>query len=53
MVGDTVFDVLGAAEHQIPTIAVDWGYGQTIDMAAAGAIAVAHTAAELYLLLSK
>lgn len=53
MVGDTVFDVLGAAEHKIPTIAVSWGYGQTTDMVAAGAIAVAHTAEELYVLLNK
>lgn len=53
MVGDTVFDVLGAAEHQIPTIAVSWGYGIVDDMVAAGAIAVADTAEKLYDLLSK
>ena len=53
MVGDTVFDVLGAAEHAIPTIAVSWGYGEEEDMVKAGAVAVAHTMDELYSLLSK
>ena len=27
MVGDTVFDVQGAAAHRIPTLGVAWGYG--------------------------
>ena len=53
MVGDTVFDVLGAAEHKIPTIGVSWGYGIKEDLQNAGAIAVADTAEELYSLLSK
>lgn len=52
MVGDTAFDVLGAAEHGIPTIGVAWGYGQVSDMQAAGAKAIAHTMDELYELLS-
>lgn len=51
MVGDTVFDVLGAAEHGIPTVAVDWGYGEVEDMVKAGAVAVAHSMEELYELL--
>lgn len=53
MVGDTVFDVLGAKTHGIPTVAVAWGYGNCDDMRAAGAAAVANTADELYELLSK
>jgi len=53
MVGDTEFDVLGAATHQIPTIGVSWGYGETSDMVAAGATAIAHTAEELFLLLDQ
>ena len=47
MVGDTAFDVLGAAEHGIPTIGVSWGYGEVADMEKAGAIAIAHTMEEL------
>ncbi len=43
MVGDTAFDVIGAAVHSIPTIGVAWGYGQVTDMEAAGACAIAHT----------
>lgn len=53
MVGDTVFDVLGANEHRIPTIGVSWGYGNTADMSAAGTIAIADTPQQLYELLSK
>ena len=47
MVGDTSFDVLGAAQHGIPTIGVSWGYGEVADMEKAGAIAVVHTMEEL------
>lgn len=53
MVGDTVFDVLGANAHEIPTVVVGWGYGDHDDMRAAGAIAVAEDADELYYLLNK
>ena len=53
MVGDTVFDVAGAGEHNIPTVAVAWGYGNCDEMRAAGAVAVANTVDELYGLLSK
>jgi phosphoglycolate phosphatase len=28
MVGDRVHDIVGAAEHGIPTVLVDWGYAQ-------------------------
>jgi phosphoglycolate phosphatase len=53
MVGDTAYDVLGAAEHGIPTIGVSWGYGAVADMETAGAIAIAHTMEELVALINK
>ena len=52
MVGDTAFDVLGAAEHGIGTIGVGWGYGEIADMEKAGAKAIAYTMEELYELLT-
>lgn len=51
MVGDTKFDVIGAAAHGIPTVGVSWGYGTVSDMRSAGAIAIAHSPQELYSLL--
>ena len=51
MVGDTAFDVIGAAEHKIPTIGVSWGYGNTEEMKSAGAVSIANTPDELYFLL--
>ena len=51
MVGDTEYDVLGAAAHGIPTIGVAWGYGKTADMEAAGAKAIAQTPEHLVELL--
>lgn len=51
MVGDTAFDVTGAASHNIPTIGVAWGYGKVEDMVAAGACAIAKTPEELLTLL--
>lgn len=53
MVGDTAFDVNGAALHRIPTIGVSWGYGKVQDMVDAGAIAIAHTTEELFGLLTR
>ena len=50
MVGDTIYDVKGAAFHAIPTVAVSWGYGVVADMQAAGA-KIANTMDELYELL--
>ena len=47
MVGDTEYDVLGAAAHGIATIGVAWGYGKVSAMEEAGAIAIAHTMDEL------
>lgn len=52
MVGDTKFDVIGAAVHGIPTIGVSWGYGTVSDMRSAGAVAIAHSPQELYSLLT-
>lgn len=51
MVGDTAFDVLGAAAHGIPTIGVSWGYGAVEDMQNAGAMAIADTMEELLSIL--
>lgn len=51
MVGDTVYDVIGAKALGIPTIGVDWGYGLSEDMEKAGAIAIAYTVGQLYDLL--
>lgn len=51
MVGDTRFDVEGAAEHGIPTIGVSWGYGNVDEMRAAGAVAIANSTEELLFLL--
>ena len=53
MVGDTVFDVVGAAAHGIPTIGVAWGYGKVEDMKNAGAAAIAETPEHLLTLLNK
>ncbi len=53
MVGDTVFDVIGAAAHGIPTIGVSWGYGDVADMEKAGAAAIADTPEMLLKLLNK
>jgi len=52
MVGDTAFDVIGAAAHGIPTIGVSWGYGKVEDMERAGAKAIAHSMEELTALLN-
>ena len=51
MVGDTAFDVVGAAAHGISTIGVSWGYGSVEEMQQAGAIAIANTMEELLDLL--
>jgi phosphoglycolate phosphatase len=47
MVGDTVYDVTGAAASGIPTIGVSWGYGIPKEMVNAGAIAIVDTPAQL------
>ena len=53
MVGDTAFDVIGAATHQLPTAAVSWGYGDVQEMAAAGAACIVNTPEELYRFISE
>ena len=53
MVGDTTYDVIGAAHHGIPTIGVAWGYGEVEDMKAAGAAGIAETMEELFDLLNR
>ena len=52
MIGDTVFDVVGAAAHKIPTIGVAWGYGKVEDIKNAGAMAIAETPEQLLELLN-
>lgn len=52
MVGDTAFDVIGAAEHGIPTIGVAWGYGSVAEMKEAGAAAISDTPEQLFTLLN-
>lgn len=52
MVGDTDYDVLGAAAHGIPTIGVAWGYGSVESMQKAGAVAIAETMEDLHRLLN-
>jgi phosphoglycolate phosphatase len=49
LVGDRHYDVLGAAEHGVPTIFVEWGYGSPAE--AVGTVASVKTAAELEKLL--
>ena len=53
MVGDTAYDVTGAAAHGIPTIGVAWGYGSLEEMKQAGAAAIADTPEALLELLRK
>lgn len=53
MVGDTKYDVLGARAHGIPTIGVSWGYGKVEEMETAGAVAVADSMEELFILLNR
>ncbi|MBQ7331413.1 MAG: HAD hydrolase-like protein [Oscillospiraceae bacterium] len=53
MVGDTAYDILGAAEHQMAAIGVSWGFGEVRDMEKAGAKAIAHSMDELYDILTK
>lgn len=53
MVGDTAYDVIGAAAHGIPAIGVAWGYGKAEDMRSAGAVGIAETMDDLYRLLTQ
>lgn len=51
MVGDTVYDIVGAAAHGIPAIGVSWGFGNVDDMLEAGAIGIANSVETLYQML--
>ena len=53
MIGDTIYDVKGAAAFGIPTVGVSWGYGDAEEMLQAGAAAVVHTPEELQNLLER
>ena len=53
MVGDTEFDILGAAAHGIPAIGVAWGYGKVEAMEQAGAAGIAYTMDELLQLITE
>lgn len=47
MVGDTAYDVIGAAEHGIPCVGVSWGYGTVESMREANAAVIVNDTAEL------
>ena len=53
MGGDTAFDVIGAAAHNIPCIGVSWGYGTVAEMQKAGALSIAETVPELLNMLAE
>lgn len=53
MVGDTIYDIKGAAFHGIPAIGVAWGYGEVEDMVDAGAVGIANSIEELLEMLDK
>ena len=53
MVGDTVFDIVGAAAHGIPAVGVSWGYGIEQVMLVAGAVGIAHSMKELLELIER
>ena len=47
MIGDTKYDIIGASEAGIDSIAVTYGYGNTDDMKAAGATYMADSVKEI------
>ena len=49
LIGDRIYDVEGAAAHNLPTIIVEWGYGSPAE--AVGAIATVYSADRLRELL--
>ncbi|CAN5592353.1 HAD family hydrolase [soil metagenome] len=51
LIGDRHYDVAGSAEHGIDCIGAEWGYGDAEELRAAGAVAVAGTAADVLALL--
>ncbi len=52
LVGDTIYDVLGARELGLPCIGVNWGYGEKRDMEEAGAETIVETPEELFAYLT-
>ncbi|GII55825.1 5'-nucleotidase [Planotetraspora thailandica] len=52
MIGDRPEDVIGAAQCQVRSVAVTWGFGDPADFAAPGVIAVVGTPAHLLEVLS-
>ena len=52
MVGDTVYDVRGAAALGLPCIGVSWGYGDVPSMLEAGAVGIADTMEQLHQLIA-
>jgi phosphoglycolate phosphatase len=51
MIGDTSYDILGAAECGIPTICVGWGFGDKEQMIKDGALTIVNSMDELYAFL--
>jgi phosphoglycolate phosphatase len=51
MVGDRLFDVVGAHAHGLPCVGVLWGIGSEEELRSAGADAIAATPSELLALL--
>ncbi len=51
MVGDTVYDIVGARAHALPCIAVTYGYGAYRDLYLAAPLAMADSVADLRSLL--
>jgi phosphoglycolate phosphatase len=48
MIGDTTYDIKGANALSLPSIGVNWGFGNKQDMLDAGALTVVNTMDELY-----
>ena len=47
MVGDTAYDVIGAARHGIPCAAISWGYGTVESIEAAHPAVIVHSTEQL------
>ena len=47
MVGDTAYDVIGAAQHGIPCAAITWGYGTVESIEAAHPAVIVDDTAQL------
>ena len=51
LVGDTIYDIEGARAHDLPCIAVSYGYGTLDSLKDAEPRAIVHSVDELYPLL--